>query len=267
VGVEHLMNTRPVTVAVVGAVASLVLGGCGAGGASPDAASPGTASSDASGPGTASPGAATASPSPGKRAKDGGEDRTARPGEQSGDQADGAEDAPAASPSTPPDTDSDAATDSEGTADGSAPALEMPEAPEPTVDSLSELLPPSDPGPLVTTPLPRAATAQGRLLRRFPDALRPTRAARVQSSSVSPSGDRLQVGLVATSSLSPGQVLLAYRTRLARRGMAETATPPSVAGSTAAAFRRGDSVVTVTVTARGSGTTYAVHASLRAERG
>ncbi|NPC40877.1 hypothetical protein [Nocardioides sp. zg-1230] len=174
---------------------------------------------------------------------------------------------PSTSPSTTPGTAPGSDADAEGTADGSAPALEMPEAPEPTVDSLSELLPPSDPGPLVTTPLPRAATAQGRLLRRFPDALRPTRAARVQSSSVSPSGDRLQVGLVATSSLSPGQVLLAYRTRLARRGMAETATPPSVAGSTAAAFRRGDSVVTVTVTPRGSGTTYAVHASLRAERG
>jgi hypothetical protein len=143
----------------------------------------------------------------------------------------------------------------------------MPDAPEPTVSSLSELLRRSDPGPLVTTPLPRAASAQGRLLRRFPDALRPTRAARVQSSSISPSGDRLQVGLVATSSLSPEEVLLVYRTRLARHGMTEAATPPSVAGSTAAAFRRGGSVVTVTVTPRGSGAAYAVHASLRAERG
>jgi hypothetical protein len=143
----------------------------------------------------------------------------------------------------------------------------MPEAPESPVSSLSELLPPANPAPLVTTPLPRGASAQGRLLRQFPDALRPPRGARVESSSLSPMGDRLQVGLVATTSLPPGQVLLAYRTRLARRGMDETAAPPSVAGSQAAAFRRGDSVVTVTVSPRGSGSSYAVHASLRAAGG
>jgi hypothetical protein len=80
-------------------------------------------------------------------------------------------------------------------------------------------------------------------------------------------GDRLQVGLVATTALAPAQVLLAYRTRLGRRGMDETAAPPSVAGSQAAAFRRGDSVVTVTVSPRGSGSSYAVHASLRAAGG
>jgi hypothetical protein len=49
--------------------------------------------------------------------------------------------------------------------------------------------------------------------------------------------------------------------------MAETATPASLGGSQAAAFRRGGSVVTVTVTPRGSGTSYSVHGSLRAERG
>ena len=143
----------------------------------------------------------------------------------------------------------------------------MPESPESPVSSLAELLAPTNPAPLVTTPLPRGGSAQGRLLRQFPDALRPPRGARVESSSLSPMGDRLQVGLVATTSLSPEQVLIAYRTRLARRGMDETATPPSVAGSNAAAFRRGDSVVTVTVTPRGSGSSYAVHASLRAADG
>ena len=143
----------------------------------------------------------------------------------------------------------------------------MPEAPESPVSSLAELLAPTNPAPLVTTPLPRGGSAEGRLLRQFPDALRPTRGARVESSSLSPMGDRLQVGLVATTSLSPAQVLIAYRTRLARRGMDETATPPSVAGSQAAAFQRGDSVVTVTVTPRGSGSSYAVHASLRAAGG
>ena len=248
------MNTRPVTVAVIGVVASLLLGGCGADGASRDTAPPGAAPSES----------AAASPSASEQATDrkdsGGEDRAAARG-QASDRTDDEPDAPndAAEKPAPPSGTSPSP--------GSAPALEMPEAPEPTVSSLSELLPPSNPAPLVTTPLPRAATAEGRLLSGFPDALRPTRATRVQSSSVSPSDDRLQVGLVATSAQSPAQVLLAYRTRLARRGMTETATPPSVAGSQAAAFRRDGSVVTVTVTPRGSGTSYSVHASLRAGRG
>lgn len=256
------MNTRPVRVAVIGVVAALLLGGCGADGASPDAGPSVAGSSDAGSPGAGSPGA-------GERTKDRRDDRRARSADQGADETKGAEGAEDATPSPDgaPSTDADADGAEDGTADGSAPALEMPEAPAPTVDSLADLLPPSSTAPLVTTPLPRAASAQGRLLPGFPDALRPDRATRVQSSSVSPSGDRLQVGLVATSSRSPEQVLLAYRTRLARRGMAETASPPSIAGSRAAAFRRDGSVVTVTVTPRGSGTSLAVHASLRAERG
>ncbi|HYJ28677.1 MAG TPA: hypothetical protein VEW73_13260 [Nocardioides sp.] len=241
------MNTRPARVAVIGVVASLLLGGCGADGASPDAGSPTAPATGSADAGSGSPSGGDGSDGPGRK-KDRGED-------QAGDQA---EDQP------PVEADDDA---TDGTAPGSAPALEMPEAPEAPVSSLSELLPPADPAPLVTTPLPRGASAQGRLLRQFPDALRPTRGAHVESSSLSPMGDRLQVGLVATTSLAPAQVLLAYRTRLAHRGMDETAAPPSVAGSHAAAFRRGDSLVTVTVSPRGSGSSYAVHASLRAGGG
>jgi hypothetical protein len=268
------MNTRPVRVAVIGVVACLLLGGCGADGASPDAASP-TASSDATG----SPSAGAGSNTPGRK-KDRANDQTEDQGTDqatgqatggSGDGSQSPESSPSATPGT--DSDSDSGSDSgdaettDGTAPGSAPALEMPESPESPVSSLAELLAPTNPEPLVRTPLPRGGSAEGRLLRQFPDALRPTRDARVESSSLSPMGDRLQVGLVATTSLSPAQVLVAYRTRLARRGMDETATPPSVAGSHAAAFQRGDSVVTVTVTPRGSGSSYAVHASLRATDG
>ena len=267
------MNTRPVQVVVIGVVASLLLGGCGADGASPDASSS-TASSTSSS--TASPDADPGSPSGGdgsgtpgrKKDRDGdtadaGTTGTNGTGAGSGQAPDTSEspDSPEATGST----DDTGSTD--GTAPGSAPALEMPEAPEAPVSSLAELLPPANPAPLVTTPLPRGASAQGRLLRQFPDALRPPRGARIESSSLSPMGDRLQVGLVATTALSPAQVLLAYRTRLGRRGMDETAAPPSVAGSHAAAFRRGDSVVTVTVSPRGSGSSYAVHASLRAAGG
>lgn len=256
------MNSRPVRVAVIGVVASLLLGGCGADEASPDATT--AASSRA----TASPSTGAASDGPGSskdRARNGagneGKGGTRAP-QPSASVSSGSGDAPSgdSSPDSP-----DSAAD--GTAPGSAPALEMPEAPEAPVSSLAELLPPTNPAPLVTTPLPRAGSAEGRLLSQFPGALRPTRAARVQSSSLSPMGDRLQVGLVATTSLSADQVLLAYRTRLARRGLDETAAPPSVAGSRAAAFRRGDSVVTVTVTPDGSRTSYAVHASLRAGDG
>ena len=261
------MNSRPVRVAVIGVVAGLLLGGCGADEASPDAATP-AASTDAA---TGSPSAGAAADGPGStkdRARNGAKDSAT-------DEADDGTRAPQPTESSEAPEPSESSESPEspespgtgGTAPGSAPALEMPEAPEAPVSSLAQLLPPTNPAPLVTTPLPRAASAEGRLLRSFPDALRPTRAARVQSSSLSPMGDRLQVGLVASTSLSPDQVLLAYRTRLARRGLDETAAPPSVAGSRAAAFRRGDSVVTVTVTREGSRTSYSVHASLRAGDG
>lgn len=257
------MNTRPVRVAVIGVVACLLLGGCGADGASPDAASP-TASSTASPDATGSPSAGVGSNEPGRRKDRAKDQATDQATDGAEDGSDGSDQSPEPSQSASPGTESDT---TDGTAPGSAPALEMPESPESPVSSLAELLAPTNPAPLVTTPLPRGGSAEGRLLRQFPDALRPTRGARVESSSLSPMGDRLQVGLVATTSLSPAQVLIAYRTRLARRGMDETATPPSVAGSHAAAFQRGDSVVTVTVTPRGSGSSYAVHASLRAAGG
>ena len=129
----------------------------------------------------------------------------------------------------------------------------MPEASESPVSSLSELLAPTNPAPLVTTPLPRGGSAEGRAARGSSPMRCAHLGATASSSSLSPMGDRLQVGLVATTSAPRQQVLLAYRTRLGRRGMDETATPPSVAGSQAAAFQRGDSVVTVTVTPRGAG--------------
>ena len=131
--------------------------------------------------------------------------------------------------------------------------------------SLSELLTEIDDSPLVSAPLPRPASARGRLVRGYPAALRPPRASRVQSSSVSPSGDRLQVGLVGSSSLSSDQLLLAYRTRLSHRGMTERTPPATAPGTSAASFRRGRSVVTLTVT-DGPRTSYALHATLLAGR-
>jgi hypothetical protein len=140
--------------------------------------------------------------------------------------------------------------------------LEVPVAPAPSVDSLGDLLGDSD-RPLVTSPLPRAASARGRLVGGFPAALRPAPGSTVETSSVSPADDRLQVALVGSTAMAPGQVLLAYRTRLARRGLVEQATPPQTApGSQAAALQRGRSVVTITATRQGSRTSYSVIASL-----
>ncbi|MBC2931404.1 hypothetical protein [Nocardioides sp. zg-1228] len=254
------MNTRRSRNAGLGVAACLVLvlGGCGADATSPD---------DAPGSSPAATGSA-GSPSPSAGTADGEADRNADGESGGGPGGSGA--------ATTGDSDSSVAGDAgdeapdppgDGDGDGASPGTEGPPAPEAPVTGLAELLPPADPAPLVTSPLPRAASARGRLVRRFPAALRPTRSAAVQSSSVSPSGDRLQVGLVASTALSASQVLLAYRTRLARRGLVETAAPPAVAGSQAAAFRRGGSIVTVTVTPRGSGATYSLHASLRAGRG
>ncbi len=70
------------------------------------------------------------------------------------------------------------------------------------------------------------------------------------------------MGLVASTPLSPGKVLLAYRLRLVRRGLVEQDAPATLPGSQAAAFRRGRSAVTVTVTRDGRRTSYSVVATL-----
>ncbi len=143
--------------------------------------------------------------------------------------------------------------------------LEMPEAPEPIVESLAELLAEQSRAPLVPTPLPGAASAVGRLAPGFPRVLRPIRSTTVASSSISPSGRWLQVALVGTTRLRPEQVLVALRTRLASRGLTEQPAPPSAPDSASLAFRRGQSAVTVTVTTAGAGTSYSIAASLHAD--
>ena len=234
------MNDRPVRAAALAVVAGLLLAGCAADPASPDAGGPPT------------PAVSTSAEADGQGPYD----------EPSPDREDGSTSAEATDLTAPTSDDgSDTGSDT-----GSGGGLEMPQAPEPSLSSLSELIGPSSTSPLVTVPLPRAASARGRLLARFPTVLRPTRAARVQSSSLSPSGDRLRVGLVASTTLSPEEVLLAYRTRLARHGLVELTTPPTFVGSQAAAFRGDGSVVTVTATPDGSRTSYSVHATLRPGR-
>lgn len=163
----------------------------------------------------------------------------------------------------PPDQGAGAASGSGGTSTRQGGAgLEVPEAPGPTVESLAELLDEQSSAALVTTPLPGAASAVGRLAPGYPQLLRPVRSSTVGSSSISPSGRRLQVALVGTTRLRPQQVLLVLRARLVRRGLTEQPAPPSAPGSVSLAFRRGQSVVTVVVTTAGARASYSIAASL-----
>jgi hypothetical protein len=243
------MTMRPVTtgtwkVVLLGAATSLVLAGC-AGDPTPAAGGPGATSTSTAGQEAGQP-----------SASDGTTSQGAGTGKDSGTGSSGSGSDGSTGSSDAPDSGDD------GTGDGNGGALEMPKEPAPTVSSLQELLEDVGSAPLVTAPLPRAASARGRLVTRFPAFLRPTRATTVETSGISPSGSRLQVTLTATTSLTPEQVLVAYRTRLGGRGLTEMSAPATVAGSEAAAFQRGRSVVTVTATPDGTRTSYAVHATL-----
>jgi hypothetical protein len=112
--------------------------------------------------------------------------------------------------------------------------------------------------PLIRAPLPQAASARGRLVATFPPFLAPTAGSDVQTSSVSPLGTRLQVALVSTTPQAVSAVVRAYRARLVARGMAERPLPSLTAATTTAAFDRGQSSVTLTVSREGARTTYSV---------
>lgn len=229
--------------------AALLLGGCAGDGAdgspTPSAAGSDIAGAAQQGSGS-SPGAGKGT---GKGAKGSGKGSGKGTGTPTTD--------PSSDPSASP---TEEAPDNGGGTDPSV-ALEVPVAPATTVDSLGDLLGDAD-RPLVTTPLPPAASARGRLVGGFPSVLRPTPGTLVETSSVSPDDDRLQVALVGTTALAPAKVLLSFRTRLGRRGLLEQAVPPTAAGSQAAALQRGRSVVTITVTRQGTRTSYSVLASL-----
>lgn len=214
------------------------------------------------------PGAGTTADAPATTGTTGGQQPTGSPA-TSGSASPAPSPSSAASPSfTSSSTPTSSATPTRSstptsTGDGDEqPGLEMPVAPEPGLTSLSHLLAATNNAPLVRAPLPRSASAVGRIVPAFPALLRPSRASLVDSSSISSAGDRLQAGLVASTSLAPQDVLLAYRTRFTRRGLSEQALPATAPGSVAAAFRRGPSAITVTVTDEGSRTSYSLHATL-----
>lgn len=125
-------------------------------------------------------------------------------------------------------------------------------------------LPSAEPlAPLISTPLPKAASARGAIAAGFPTAVIPLApASSVTYSSVSSDRKRLQAGLDATSKLAPDEVLGFYRTKLAPLGLVATSAP-AASGWTAVAFVRGASTLTVTASAAGAhGSRYSIHGVL-----
>lgn len=124
-------------------------------------------------------------------------------------------------------------------------------------------LPSAEPlAPLISTPLPKAATARGSIAPGFPTTVIPLAPhSSVTYSSVSPERTRLQAGLDATSELAPDEVLGYYRMTLAPLGL--VATPaPAAGGSMGVAFVRGPSTLTVTASAGAHGSQYSIHGVL-----
>ncbi|WP_136518724.1 hypothetical protein [Cellulomonas telluris] len=112
------------------------------------------------------------------------------------------------------------------------------------------------PGPSLTGALPPADAARGeRLVGGFPVQVVPVPdGVRVVSSSVSPDGQRLQVGLEASGDAEPAAVQDAYVQELAAAGFA-VSPAPATPGSTATAFTRGPDGLVLTVRPRTGGGT------------
>lgn len=148
---------------------------------------------------------------------------------------------------------------SEGSA-AEALASEILAAPAPGPTGLP-LAPP--PGPSLSGPLPATGSANGTVVTGFPTTVVPILdGLTVVSSSVSASGDRLQVGLQASSAAAPADVQAAYVAALSAAGFT-VADSPALPGSTATAFTRGPDGLVLTVTARtGGGTELSVAGTL-----
>lgn len=117
-------------------------------------------------------------------------------------------------------------------------------------------------GPLVSSPLPRAAYRHGAIVNGYPTALGPPHGSTIETSSVSPADNTLQVALTARCTRC--DVLRHFRVALGARGFHEVDTV-SVANSPAAALQRGKDSVNVTVVAEDGRTVeYAVFAILHA---
>lgn len=139
----------------------------------------------------------------------------------------------------------------------------MPPAASPSEVPLADLLPTRRYRSLLPRPVPAQAQARGRLVAAFPGFLRPVRRSSTLSSSLTPSGARLQVALEAVTEIGTNAVLREYRRRLTRLRMREVVVT-AAGGSEAMAMRRGGSSLVVTVTSEGDRTAYTVYGTLDA---
>ncbi|MEZ0447917.1 hypothetical protein [Cellulomonas sp. ICMP 17802] len=118
-------------------------------------------------------------------------------------------------------------------------------------------------GPSLTGPLPATGAANGAVVKGFPSDVVPIPAGlTVVSTSVSASGNRLQVGLQASSDAAPADVQAAYVATLGAAGFT-VGDSPALPGSTATAFTRGPDALVLTVRDRtGGGTELSVSGTL-----
>ncbi|WP_346926093.1 hypothetical protein, partial [uncultured Arthrobacter sp.] len=114
---------------------------------------------------------------------------------------------------------------------------------------------PSPPAPLVSLPLPAAASAQGKIVDGFPaDALRFPEGTVVVSTSVSPAEGTLQVAADAIAGLSQDSVAGHFQQVLGGLGFWSEPVP-AAPGERALRFSRGADSVTLTASTTGTGGT------------
>ena len=151
-------------------------------------------------------------------------------------------------------------TDGGSTAGALASEILPSQAPGPA--GLPDVAPPAA-GPSLTGPLPATGAANGSVVKGFPKDVVPiVDGLTVVSSSVSASGDRLQVGLQASSDAAPADVQAAYVAALGGAGFA-VGDSPALPGTTATAFTRGPDGLVLTVRDRiGGGTELSIAGTL-----
>lgn len=118
--------------------------------------------------------------------------------------------------------------------------------------------------PLVKGPLPKSASATGELVAGFPSEVIPIPTGlKISSSSVATQGEHLQVTLVGTSPASEAAVQSFYQAAFTKLGMTGAVAPVGAADS-ATTFTRGSDSITVTTTAKASGTELSIFGAFTA---
>lgn len=166
--------------------------------------------------------------------------------------------APAGASATP----SSSATTGPGPSPDATPAdgSEVP-SPEPSASATSGLPPRTPDEPLVTTPLPESATADGELVDGFPsDVMGPPDDTTIVSSSIASEADVMQVTLVARTDASQEDVLAHYRSLWSDLGLTDSPTE-----SADLSYANEYSSLTLAFTpSSGTGTVFMVYGVLKA---